>query len=78
MSPRLGERFATVVERALAIAAEFPDMGAPHSYGTGGLEHRLYEAIGKWIKSNWLFSSVAFPGRSISLDAWRAIQDERR
>ena len=34
ISPRLGERFATVVERALAIAAEFPDMGAPHSYGT--------------------------------------------
>ena len=26
ISPQLGERFATVVERALAIAAEFPDM----------------------------------------------------
>ena len=34
ISPQLGERFATVVERALAIAAEFLDMGAPHSYGT--------------------------------------------
>ena len=34
ISPQLGERLATVVERALAIAAEFPDMGAPHSYGT--------------------------------------------
>jgi plasmid stabilization system protein ParE len=34
ISQRLGERFATVVERALAIAAEFPAMGAPYSYGT--------------------------------------------
>ena len=34
ISPRLGERFATVVERAVAIAAEFPDMGSPHRYGT--------------------------------------------
>lgn len=31
ISPPLGERFATVVERALAIAAEFPDMGSPHN-----------------------------------------------
>ena len=34
ISPRLGERFAIVVERAVAIAAEFPDMGSPHKYGT--------------------------------------------
>jgi toxin ParE1/3/4 len=33
ISPQLGERFATAVERALAIAAEFPDMGSPHRYG---------------------------------------------
>ncbi len=34
VNPKLGERFATVAERALAIAAEFPDMGSPHRYGT--------------------------------------------
>ena len=34
ISPRLGDRFTTVVERAVAIAAEFPDMGSPHKYGT--------------------------------------------
>ena len=34
ISPPLCERFATLVERALAIAAEFPDMGSPHRYGT--------------------------------------------
>ena len=34
ISPQLGERFATVVERALAIATEFPDMGSPYKYGT--------------------------------------------
>ena len=34
IDPKLGERFATVVERPLAIATEFPDMGSPHRYGT--------------------------------------------
>ena len=34
ISPQLGERFATVVERALAIATEFPDMGSHYKYGT--------------------------------------------
>ncbi len=31
ISPQLGERFATVVQRALAIATEFPDMGSRHT-----------------------------------------------
>lgn len=44
----------------------------------GGLEDRLYAALSAWIKSDWPFSSVAFPGRSISWEAWRAIQDEPR
>ncbi len=34
ISPLLGERFATAVEKAVAIATEFPDMGSPHKYGT--------------------------------------------
>lgn len=34
ISPRLGERFAIAVEKAVAIATEFPDMGSPHKYGT--------------------------------------------
>ena len=33
ISPQLGERFATVVERTLAIVTEFPDMGSPYRYG---------------------------------------------
>ena len=40
-------------------------MATQQSELAGGLEHRLYEAIGKWIKSDWPFSSVAFPSRSI-------------
>jgi hypothetical protein len=44
----------------------------------GELAYRRYEAIGKWIKSDWPFGSVALPGRGISWDAWRAIQDEPR
>jgi len=31
---RLGERLATAVERAVALAAEFPEMGSPYKFGT--------------------------------------------
>ena len=34
ISLRLGEQFATAVEKAVAIAGEFPDMGSPHKYST--------------------------------------------
>jgi plasmid stabilization system protein ParE len=34
VNPQLGERFATVVERALAIDAEFPDRGSPYRHAT--------------------------------------------
>ena len=33
-SAGLGERFASEVEAAIRIAAEFPEMGAPFKYGT--------------------------------------------
>jgi hypothetical protein len=42
ISPQLGEPFATVVERALAIATEFPDMGSPYKHGT--------QRDGSWTK----------------------------
>jgi toxin ParE1/3/4 len=31
---RLGERLAQAVERAVALAAEFPEMGSPYKLGT--------------------------------------------
>lgn len=34
ISPLLGERFTLAAEKAVAIAAEFPGMGAPHKHGT--------------------------------------------
>jgi toxin ParE1/3/4 len=34
ISPRLGEQFAVAVERAVAIASSFPEMGAPYMHGT--------------------------------------------
>lgn len=43
-----------------------------------GLEERLYSAVRKWVASLWPFKSVAYPGRSVSWEAWHAIQDERR
>lgn len=34
ISPKLGEGLAAAVEQATQLAAEFPDMGSPHKYGT--------------------------------------------
>jgi hypothetical protein len=44
----------------------------------GGLEERLYAAVKSWVQTKWPFTAVAFPGREISLEAWRAIPDEPR
>jgi hypothetical protein len=38
-----------------------------------GLEDRLYAAVQAWLASAWPFSAVAYPGRSIGWDAWKAI-----
>ncbi len=34
ISPKLGAGLATGVEQAIQLAAEFPDMGSPHKFGT--------------------------------------------
>ena len=44
----------------------------------GGLEVRLYAAVKRWIAKEWTFERVAFPGRDVAWEAWRAIPDERR
>lgn len=43
-----------------------------------GLEERLYVAVQEWVASLWPFTSVAYPGRSVTWETWHAIQDERR
>lgn len=44
----------------------------------GGLETRLRAAVERWIASEWPFRSVAYPGRSVSWESWRAMPDEPR
>jgi hypothetical protein len=44
----------------------------------GGLESRLYAAVKEWVAKEWPFKRVAYPGRSIEWEAWRAIPDEKR
>ena len=44
----------------------------------GGLENRLYVAVKNWIAKEWPFKTVAFPGRDIAWETWRAIPNERR
>ena len=34
ISPHLGARLADAVERAVQLAAEFPEMGSPYKFGT--------------------------------------------
>jgi hypothetical protein len=43
-----------------------------------GLETQLYAAVKDWISKKWPFKKVAFPGRDIEWEAWRAIPDEKR
>lgn len=44
------------------------------SYLERGMETQLYDAVRQWVKSTWPFQSVAYPGRSIPLAEWKAIQ----
>jgi hypothetical protein len=44
----------------------------------GGMEARLHAAVKDWLAREWPFKKVAFPGRDIEWDAWRAIPDEKR
>lgn len=44
----------------------------------GGLEDRLYGAVRDWLRARWPFAQVAFPGRGITWDAWKATPMERR
>jgi hypothetical protein len=44
----------------------------------GGLETRLDATVKEWVVSAWPFTTVAFPGRDISWDAWRSIPNGKR
>lgn len=41
-----------------------------------GLEGRLYETVKGWLSKDWPFRAVAYPGRSTSLETWRALPEE--
>ena len=43
-----------------------------------GLDARLSSAVRHWIAQQWPFEKVAYPGRDIEWEAWRAIPDEKR
>lgn len=38
-----------------------------------GLDDRLYQSVKAWMSEEWPFSSIAFPGREISWEAWLAL-----
>ena len=43
-----------------------------------GLETRLYEAVQDWLRRDWPFRAVAFPGRTIGWAEWNATPNEKR
>ena len=44
----------------------------------GGLETRLFTSVKEWIAREWPFKKVAFPGRDMEWDVWRAMPDEEQ
>jgi hypothetical protein len=41
--------------------------------GAGDIEGELYIAVKAWLANQWPFKAVAFPGRSIDWNEWRAL-----
>jgi hypothetical protein len=42
------------------------------------LQPVLYAKVREWIKTNWPFANVAFPGLDLSVSAWNALPDSGR
>ncbi len=40
-----------------------------------GLDEHLFETVESWIAEQWPFTNPAYPGRRISFEEWRALQD---
>jgi len=43
-----------------------------------GLDSRLYDAVKRWLASDWNFDNPAMPGREINWDKWNSLPDEKR
>jgi hypothetical protein len=43
-----------------------------------GLDSILFDTVKIWLRNEWPFAKVAFPGRDIDWEIWNAIPDEKR
>lgn len=69
-------------ERAIGCVYVYPSTKVGHdaevylwarqSELESGLEQRLHDTVRSWLQTDWPFSAVAFPGRSVSWAAWNA------
>lgn len=41
-----------------------------------GFDEELFEAVKKWIPEAWPFEKVAYPGREMSMEEWKALPDK--
>jgi hypothetical protein len=40
-----------------------------------GLDPILFDAVKEWIANDWPFRKVAYPGRTVDWESWKAIQE---
>lgn len=60
ISPMLGEGLLRSVEQALQLACEFPEMGAPHKYGTRRVFPKRFPLALVYLHRNGEVYVVAF------------------
>lgn len=42
-----------------------------------GFDAELFEAVKKWVSEEWPFEDVAYPGREMPMDEWKALPDKQ-
>lgn len=43
---------------------------------SAGLDSDLFQSVQAWLKADWPFRNVAYPGRTIGWDQWQALPSE--
>jgi hypothetical protein len=43
---------------------------------SNGLDETLFSAVKRWLSEEWWFTTVAFPGRHLSWQAWESLPDK--
>ena len=72
VSTRVAERFVAAVEDAVGLAAEFPEMGSPHTHGTRRVFPRGFRFSVVYVSNREDLYVVAVASFSRAPDYWRS------